>query len=308
MRVVITGGTGMLGRALSGNLAADGHEVIVLSRLPERVTGLPAGVRAGGWDGRTAEGWGHLADGADAIVNLAGANIAGEHFFPSRWTEERKRVIRESRVNAGRAVVQAAEQASQKPGVVVQASGIGYYGFRGDELIAEDGQPGDDFGARLASQEWEPATAAVEGMGVRWVVMRTAPVLDADEGSLPRMLLPFRLFVGGPMGSGKQWLSWIHLHDYVRAVRFLIENRAAHGPFNLVAPEPLTNAEFGRTIGRVMGRPYYLPVPGFALKLAFGEVADVLLYGQRAIPQRLLDLGFEFRFPDAESALRDLLG
>jgi uncharacterized protein (TIGR01777 family) len=308
MRVVITGGTGMLGRALSGNLAADGHEVIVLSRLPERVTGLPAGVRAGGWDGRTAEGWGHLADGADAIVNLAGANIAGEHFFPSRWTEERKRVIRESRVNAGRAVVQAAEQASQKPGVVVQASGIGYYGFRGDELIAEDGQPGDDFGARLASQEWEPATAAVEGMGVRWVVMRTAPVLDADEGSLPRMLLPFRLFVGGPMGSGKQWLSWIHLHDYVRAVRFLIENEAAHGPFNLVAPEPLTNAEFGRTIGRVMGRPYYLPVPGFALKLAFGEVADVLLYGQRAIPQRLLDLGFEFRFPDAESALRDLLG
>lgn len=307
MRVVITGGTGMLGRALSGSLAADGHEVIVLSRSPERATGLPAGVRAERWDGRTAEGWGYLADGADVIVNLAGANLAGEHFFPSRWTEERKRVIRDSRVNAGRAVVQAVEQASQKPDVVLQISGVGYYGFRGDEPVAEDDQPGDDFGARLASQEWEPSTAAVEEMGVRWVVMRTAPVLDVQEGTLPRMLLPFRLFVGGPMGSGKQWFSWIHLQDYVRAVRFLMENEAARGPFNLVAPEPVTNAGFGRTIGQVMGRPYYLPVPGFALKLAFGEVADVLLYGQRAIPQRLLDLGFEFRFPDAESALRDLL-
>lgn len=307
MRVVITGGTGMLGRALSGSLAADGHEAIVLSRSPEQATGLPAGVRAERWDARTAEGWVHLADGADAIVNLAGSNLAGEHFFPSRWTEERKRVIRDSRVNAGRAVVQAVEQASQKPDVVVQISGIGYYGYHGDELITEDDQAGDDFGARLASQEWEPSTAAVEEMGVRRVVMRTAPVLDADEGTLPRMLLPFRLFAGGPMGSGKQWFPWIHLQDYVRAVRFLMENEAARGPFNLAAPEPVTNAEFGRTIGRVMGRPYYLPVPGFALKLAFGEVADVLLYGQRAIPQRLLDLGFEFRFPDAESALRDLL-
>jgi uncharacterized protein (TIGR01777 family) len=307
MRVVITGGTGLIGRALSADLAADGHDVIVLSRSPERATNLAAGVRAERWDACTAEGWVYLADGADAIVNLAGASLAGEHFFPSRLTDERKRILRDSRMNAGHAVVQAVEQAGQKPGVVVQSSGVGYYGPRGDEPVGEDGQPGDDFGARLAAREWEPSTAPVEEIGVRRVIIRTGPVLDADGGSLPRQLLPFRLFVGGPMGSGKQWFSWIHIQDQVRAIRFLIENEGASGAFNLVAPEPLTNAQFGRTIGRVMGRPYYMPVPGFALRLAFGEVADVLLNGQRVIPQRLLDLGFQFRFPDAESALRDLL-
>jgi uncharacterized protein (TIGR01777 family) len=307
MRVVITGGTGLIGRAVSADLAADGHEVIVLTRSTERATGLATGVAAQRWDARTAEGWGHLAEGADAIVNLAGASLAGEHFFPSRWTDERKRVIRESRANAGRAVVQAVEQASQRPSVIVQASAIGIYGPRGDEIVAEDAQVGDDFGARVVVRDWEPSTAPVEEMGVRRVIIRTAPVLDADEGSLPRMLLPFRLFVGGPMGSGKQWFPWIHIQDEVRAIRFLIENEGASGAFNLVAPEPLTNAQFGRTIGRVMGRPYYMPLPGFALRLAFGQVADVLLNGQRAIPQRLLGFGFQFRFPDAESALRDLL-
>jgi uncharacterized protein (TIGR01777 family) len=307
MRFVISGGTGLIGRALSANLASDGHEVIVLTRSIERATRLPAGVRAELWDARSAKGWGQLADGAGAIVNLAGANLAGERFFPSRWTEERKRLIRDSRVSAGRAVVQAVAQADQKPGVVVQASGVGYYGPCGDEVISEDALAGRDFLARLAAEDWEPSTAAIEEMGVRRIVVRTAAVLDPNEGALWRLLLPFRLFVGGPMGSGKQWFPWIHIQDEARAIRFLIENREASGAFNLAAPEPVTNAQFARELGQALSRPSWMPVPGFALKLAFGQVASVLLEGQRAVPRRLLDLGFEFRFATAKAALKDLL-
>jgi uncharacterized protein (TIGR01777 family) len=307
MRVLITGGTGLIGRALSASLASDGAEVIVLSRSPERATNLPAGVRAERWDAHTAAGWVHLADGADAIVNLAGANLSGGGLLPRRWTAERKRAIRDSRLDAGRAVVQAVSQASRKPGVVVQSSGVGYYGFRGDELLDEDASPGDDFLARLARDDWEPSTAPVEEMGIRRVVIRTAAVLDKDEGALPSMMLPFRLFVGGALGSGNQGLSWIHRADEVAAIRFLIDNREARGAFNLSAPNPITNASFGRALGRVLGRPYYFPVPALAMKLAFGQVTSVLLEGQRAVPHRLLDLGFVFRFPDLEAALRNLL-
>ena len=307
MRVLITGGSGLIGRALTHNLTTDGHEVLILSRNPERVSGLPAGARAVAWDTRTADGWGTLADGADALVNLAGANLAGESFFPSRWTTERKRLLRDSRVNAGRAIVQAVEQASRKPGVIIQASGIGYYGALGDEIVTEDTPAGPGFLAQLAAEDWEPSTAPVEAMGVRRAVARSAGVLDPNEGALWRLLLPFRLFVGGPMGSGKQWFPWIHLQDEARALRFLIDHPQASGPFNLTAPYPLTNAGFAKVLGQVMGRPSWIPVPGFALKLAFGEVTSVLLEGQRAIPKRLQELGFEFRFSTAEAALKDLL-
>ena len=308
MRVLITGGTGLIGRALSEDLVSQGHEVIVLSRSPERASGFPDGVHVVGWDARTAEGWGHLADGAGAIVDLAGASIAGEGFFPSRWTEEQRRVIRESRLNSSRAVVEAVEQAERKPGVLVQASGVGYYGYRGDELLTEEAAPGDDWAARFTAEEWEPSSAPVEQMGVRRVIARTGVVLSVEEGALPRLLLPFRLFVGGPMGSGKQWYSWISLQDEARALRFLIETEEARGAFNLTAPNPVTNGELAKLIGKVMGRPSIIPVPGFALRLAFGEVAEVVLQGQRAIPQRLLDLGFEFDFPTAEASLQDMLG
>jgi uncharacterized protein (TIGR01777 family) len=307
MRVVITGGTGLIGRALSANLASDGHEVIVLSRSPERATHLPDGVRAERWDARTAEGWAHLADGANAIVNLAGASLAGEGFFPTRWTDERRRVIRDSRINSSRAVVEAVAQAEQKPRVVVQSSAVGYYGFHGDEVLTEEAEPGEDWAARFTAEEWEPSTAPVEEMGVRRVVARTGVVLSTEGGALPRLLLPFRLFAGGPMGSGNQWYSWIHAQDEARALRFLIESEEASGAFNLTAPNSITNGELARLIGKLMGRPAFIPVPGFAMRLAFGEVADVVLKGQRAVPKRLLDLGFEFRFPTAEAALKDLL-
>jgi hypothetical protein len=210
-------------------------------------------------------------------------------------------------LDAGRAVVEAVEQASQKPKVVIQASGVGYYGPRGDEELTEDASPGEDWAAQVVIHYWEAATEPVEAMGVRRAIIRTAPILDANEGALPRMVLPTKLFVGGPLGGGKQWLSWIHLQDAVAGIRFLIENPQAHGPFNLSAPNPVTNGQFMRALGRVLGRPSIMPTPAFAVKLLFGEMATVVLDGQRAIPKRLQELGFEFQFLIVEAALKDVL-
>ena len=302
MRVIITGGTGLIGRALVADLLRDGHEVIVLSRRPDAYRErMPAGACLERWDGHTAAGWGHLVEGADAVINLAGENIAA-----GRWTAERKQRIRESRVNAGRAVTEAITAASHKPRVLVQASAVGYYGPRGDEEVDEDTPPGDDFLGRVAV-EWEASTAAVEEQGVRRVVIRTGIVLTPEGGALGRMLLPFRLGLGGPFGSGRQWFPWIHIADEVGAIRFLIENEATRGPYNLTAPNPVRQKEFARALGRALRRPAFLPVPAFALRLLFGEMADALLTGQRAIPRRLLEAGYTFRFPTLETALRNLL-
>ena len=306
MRIIITGGSGLIGRPLVRSLAADDHEVIVLSRSPALVKGLPSGVRVEGWDGRTAKGWGALADGADAIINLAGESIAGEGLLPQRWTEERKARILQSRVDAGKAVVEAVTAAARKPGVVVQSSAVGYYGTHGPEkTITEESPAGDDFLAKVCIA-WEESTAPVEALGVRRPIARTGIVITFDGGALVPMALPFRFLAGGPIGSGKQPFPWIHIDDEVRALRFLVENPNANGPFNLAAPEPPTNAEFSRALGHIMGRPSLIPAPAFAFELAFGEVAMLVTEGQRTIPQRLLDLGFQFKFTDAEAALRDL--
>jgi hypothetical protein len=300
MRVIITGGTGLIGRALSHNLIKDRHEVIVLTRNPAQAD-LPPGATAERWDARSVEGWGHWVDGADAIVNLAGAGLAD-----GRWTAARKALIRNSRLDAGRAVVQAVQKAQRKPEVVLQSSAVGYYGPRDDSVITEEAMPGVDFSARVCV-DWEASTAAVEKLGVRRAIIRSGVVLSTGGGVLPKMSLPFKFFIGGPIGSGKQWLSWIHLADEIAAIRFLIENKAAAGQFNLVAPNPLTNADFSRAIGKVLGRPAIMPTPAFALKLAFGEMSTVLLTGQRVVPQRLQALGFNFQFSEAEAALEDLL-
>ncbi len=300
MRVLITGGTGFLGRALAARLQEAGYEVIVLSRRPEQAR-LPPGVQATRWDGRTATGWAHLADGAFALINLAGESIG------QRWTAATKQRIRESRLNAGRAVVEAIAAARTKPQVLLQASAVGYYGPRGDERLTEEDPPGNDFLARLAV-DWEASTQPVEAMGVRRVILRTGLVLERDGGALARLLLPFRLFVGGPLGNGRQGWSWIHRADWVEAVKFLMERPDARGPYNLTAPQPVSNAEFSRILGRVLGRPSWLPVPAIALRLVFGEGADFLLTGQFVLPQRLLKAGFTFRYPDLESALRAILG
>ena len=302
MRIIITGGTGLIGRALAAELIPHDHEVIVLSRRPERAASMPAGTHLEQWDGRTAYGWVHLVDGADAIVNLAGASIAG------LWTASRKGRIQDSRLNAGRAVLQAVRAAAAQPRVVIQASGVGYYGPHGDELITEETPPGGDFLGRLAIA-WEASTLPLEAEGVRHAIIRSGAVLSTAGGAFPPMLLQSRLFLGGPLGNGRQWLPWIHIVDEVRAIRFLIEteNASARGPFNLVSPNPLTNREFSRMLGRVLRRPAFLPVPALALRMLAGEMSTILVDGQRAIPSRLLDLGFAFHFPDAEPALRDLL-
>jgi uncharacterized protein (TIGR01777 family) len=309
VRIIITGGTGLIGKALAESLAADQHDVIVLSRSPEEAI-LPAGVRAERWDGRTPSGWGALADGADAIVNLAGESIGGENMvalMTKRWTPERKQLIRSSRVNAGMAVQQAIEAAKQKPKVMIQASAVGYYGVRGDEEITESTPAGDDALAKICL-DWEATTVNIEEMGVRRAVIRTAGVVMSTRGgALPFMLLPFKLFAGGPLGSGKQWFSWIHIRDQVRAIRFLIDDPDARGAFNVCAPNPLTNADLSHVIGRVMRRPSFMPTPAFAMRLLLGEKATLVLDGQRQMPKRLQQMGFQFRFPDVESALRDLL-
>ncbi|HEX7181984.1 MAG TPA: TIGR01777 family oxidoreductase [Thermoanaerobaculia bacterium] len=301
MRVVITGGTGLIGGELARELGVAGHDVVVLTRNLGKTSPLPPGVQAVQWDGRTSEGWRKLLGGDTAIVHLAGESIA-----TGRWSADKKRRIRDSRVESGRAVAQAIREVSDKPKVLLQGSAVGWYGDRGDELLGEDSSPGTGFLADVC-KEWEASTAEVEALGVRRALLRTGVVLARQGGALPPITLPFRLMAGGPIGDGRQWFPWIHLADEVGAIRFLLEREDARGPFNLAAPNPVTNLELTRLLGRVLRRPSFLPAPGFALRLALGEKADMLLQGQRAVPARLLELGYVFRYPDPEAALRNLL-
>jgi uncharacterized protein (TIGR01777 family) len=301
MRVIVSGGSGLIGRALVDGLAADGHQTTVLSRSLDRLRDLPAGVRAAPWDARSAEMLTPLVAGADAVVHLAGEGIAS-----GRWSAERKRRIRDSRVDSSAAMAAAIALAEPRPSVLLQASAVGFYGSRGSEELTEESAPGDDFLAETCRQ-WEAASAAVEDLGVRRVVLRTGLVLARDGGALPRMQLPFRLFAGGPLGNGRQYMPWIHLDDEVGAIRFLLDSPTAGGPFNLTAPEPLTNKQFSRTLGRVLRRPSFMPAPAVALRLALGEMSKLLLEGQRALPRRLEEAGYRFRYPGLETALRDLV-
>ena len=306
MRVVITGGSGLIGGALARHLGASGYDAVVLTRNVSRVGPLPPGVWAHEWDGLTAKGWTELLDEETSIVHLAGESIAS-----GRWTEERKRRIRDSRVLSGKAVAEAIRQAPRKPRALLQGSAVGYYGPRGDEEILEGQPPGRGFLADVCV-DWEVSTAEVESLGVRRVILRTGVVLAKEGGALPRMALPFRLLAGAPLGSGRQWLPWIHLADEVGAIRFLLEREDAQGPFNLVAPKPVTNRDFGDVLERVLRRPSPLQalglgVPAPVFRAMLGEMADAVLQSQRVIPSRLLQLGYPFRFPDLDSALRDLL-
>ncbi len=303
-RIIITGGAGLLGRALTDGFLKSGYAVVWLSRNPDRVKKVPRGARVEKWDAQTAQDWGSLANGAYAIVNLAGTSIG---IPPIPWTASRKTKIRESRVNAGRAVVEAIRAAPEKPYVLVQQSAVGYYGPHGDEIIAENESAGKDFLSQVAV-EWEASTAEVGSLGVRRVVTRTGLPLTFQGGVLPWLALPFRFFAGGPIGSGKQWVPWIHIADEIGAMKFLMENESARGAYNLAAPNPVTNTDFSRALGRAMKRPSWFPVPGFVMTLALGELAELLLLGgQRQVPQRLLEAGYKFQFTDAERALRDLL-
>jgi uncharacterized protein len=300
MRVIITGGTGLIGSALTKSLTSDGHEVIILSRSPQPNTQQLSGVQQVQWDAATANGWGHYADGADAIVNLAGEGIAD-----GRWSEERKKRIYASRINAGKAVMEAITAAAIKPKVLIQASGVDYYGPHGDEILTEEAGPGSGYLPQVCF-DWEASTAAAEAMGMRRAVIRSGIVLSNEGGAWPRIVLPFKLFAGGPIGSGKQYWPWIHMVDEVGAIRFLIDNENAKGVFNFSAPTPLTNKQFAETLGKVMRRPAFFPVPAFALQAVFGEMSTILLDGKRAVPHHLQKLGYTFKYPSAEAAFKEL--
>lgn len=241
------------------------------------------------------------------IVNLAAENLKGKGLFPRRWTTARKELIRQSRLDAGSAVVEAIRGSKHKPGLLlIQASAVGFYGPRSDETVNEETAPGNDYLAQVC-QEWEASTAAVEKLNTRRVLLRTGLPLTLKGGAFPSLMLPFRMFVGNTFGTGKQFYPWIHFEDCIRAIRFLIDDPNASGPYNISAPKPVTNREFARTLGKVMRRPWFFPIPRFAMQLAFGEVGTVVIDGQRALPNKLTQSGFEFHFPTLEPALVDIL-
>ena len=300
MRILMSGGTGMIGMALVKSFLADGHQVWVLTRNPQSAD-LPTGANPVGWDGRTTAGWGELMSQADAVVNLVGERLSK---WP--WTKKQRQRFWDSRENGGRALVEAIRNASPRPKVLVQASGVNYYGPRGLGSITEADSASDDYLANLC-QAWENSTKSVEEMGIRRVVIRSAIVLSARDGILPIMMFPLKMFVGGPLGSGRQGLPWIHLDDEVAAIRFLLENQNAGGPFNLTAPTPISSAEFVRALAKVLNRPYWLSAPAFALRLILGGMSSLVLDGMYLLPKRLQELGFHFRFENAEAALSDLL-
>jgi uncharacterized protein len=306
MRILIAGGSGMIGRRLTSLLIDNGDTVTILSRDPAKVKEMPGRVKTLRWDGKTVQDWGKEIENTDAVVNLTGENLSGEGMFPNRWTRERKERLLSSRVNSGKVLTEAIEMAGHKPSVFIQASGIGYYGVSQDKTFTEEDSAGNDFMAAL-SKEWEASSAPVESQGLRRVVIRNGVVLSTTGGALRPILLQYKLFAGGPLGSGKQVYSWIHIDDEAGAIRFLILQESARGAFNLTAPNPATNNEFGRTVGKVMRRPHYFPIPSFTMHLAFGEVASMVLEGQRVIPKKLLELGYVFRFPVLEGAVSDLL-
>ena len=294
-QILITGGTGFVGTNLIPQLLDDGWDVQVLTRdkaAAEKI--LPAAVAC-------IESLDHAAE-PRAIVNLAGENLAD-----GRWTEARKQEMRESRLSITRDLVAFIEGCATKPQVLISGSAVGYYGARGAEVLDEDNAPGDEFQADLC-RDWEAEALKAEDHGVRVCVIRTGIVLGAEDGALPQMITPFKFGLGGHFGSGEQYMPWIHIADETGGIRFLLDNDAARGPFNLSAPEPVTNQTFTDTLARVLHRPSFAWVPGPALKVAVGEMSHLLLTGQRAVPRKLQTLGYEFVFTDLEAAMADLVG
>jgi uncharacterized protein len=294
MKVVIAGGSGFLGRPLSAALAADGHEVVILTRRStdrdaRSITWTPNGERGP---------WAASVDGANVVVNLAGESIAAK-----RWTAEQKQRILDTRVKATRSLVSAISAAATPPSVFISGSAVGYYGPLGDEIATEDTPPGTDFLARVCVA-WEEEARQAATARTRVVCIRTGLVLEKDGGALPPMLPPFRFGVGGPVGSGRQYWPWIHRQDWIDLARWAMQSTAANGAINATAPQPVTNAEFARALGRAMHRPAFMPAPAFALRLMLGEMADALvLSGQRAVPRRAERGGFTFTYTRVDDAL-----
>lgn len=301
MKILVTGSTGLVGTALVKSLASDGHTVCRLIRQQSKTT---SGSKDGfdvAWNPATGE-LGGAGVGPDAVINLAGASIAG-----GRWTEKRKELLRTSRIDTTQALVKALAKMDARPRVLVSASAIGIYGDRADEVLTEESKPGTDFLAGLAG-EWEGEALKAEALGIRVVLARFGIILARHGGALAKMLLPFKLGAGGRLGSGKQWMSWITLEDVVGIIRFALENGAARGAMNVVAPQPVQNLAFTKTLARALHRPALFPAPAPALRLALGEMADALLLSsQRVLPQALEKLSYRFLHPELSAGLSTVL-
>ncbi len=300
MRVVVAGGTGFIGSRLWESLLAKGHDVVLLTRDASRSRDqIHPKVHVVSWaPGAAWESW---IDGAGGIVNLTGENLA------QRWTKAAKARILSSRIEATEKLCSAIHKAILKPSVLVNASAVGIYGPRGDETLSEDASPGSDFLATTCVA-WEEAARKVEPLGVRVALVRAGVVLGREGGALPKMLPPFKAFLGGPIGGGSQWMSWIHRDDLVALYVFALENSQVQGPLNGTAPNPVTMREFATALGHALHRPSFLPAPAPAVRLLLGEMATVVLDGQRVVPKKAQTLGFPFAFPRIDAALRDVVG
>ncbi len=297
MNIMIAGGSGFLGAALAKSFLAEGHKVFILTRGSSVISGAQA-VK---WDAKTTNGWGHLVNEMDVMIHLAGRSLSS---WP--WTSKTKRDFKDSRIIPGLALAQAILEATQRPGIFIQASGINHYGLHGAPAD-ESTPPGDDFLAQLTVQ-WEDATKSIEELGVRRVVVRSAVVLGKGEGLLSLMALPVKLFAGGPLGDGKFAMPWIHIDDWVGAVRYLIANESTSGAYNLIAPVPTSSADFYRALASVLHRPYWFPTPAFLLRILLGEMSVLVVEGRFAQPKRLIESGYKFQFEGPREALADLLG
>lgn len=297
MKLVITGATGFIGSALCSRLLQRGHHLTLLTRRVPPDASTPAKTWRHWMPGTSGE-WEASLDGADGVINLAGEPIAAR-----RWTTSQKQRIHLSRTEATRSIVEAFAKAKRKPAFLLNGSAVGYYGPHGDEIVAEETPAGSDFLSSVC-RAWEEEAQKAEPMGIRVVRLRTGIVLGPHGGALAKMLLPFKFFFGGPLGSGTQWMSWIHLEDELGLILHLIETARAAGAVNATAPNPVTMKEFCQTLGKVMRRPSWAPMPGFALRLTLGEMADMLLTGQRVVPAAAQKLGYQFRYSNLSDALK----
>ena len=300
MKVTVTGATGLIGSRLVARLRGRGDEVTVLSRNPDRAREALGDVQAIAWNLTSDPAPARALAGRDAVVHLAGENVA------QRWNDETRRAIRESRVTGTRNLVAGLREAEPRPRVLVSSSAVGYYGPHGDERVDESTAPGDDFLARVCI-EWEREADAASELGLRVVRVRTGVVLDRNGGALKTMLLPFKAGIGGPVAGGDHYMPWIHIDDVVRIYLAALDSDAWSGAVNASAPEPATNKEFSRALGRALRRPAIAPVPGLALKLLYGDMAQIVVTGQRAVPARTLELGYDFTHPNLDEALNAAL-
>jgi uncharacterized protein (TIGR01777 family) len=301
MKVLITGGTGFVGKKITSRLVQDRNEVTILTRSLKEPEKISPGISYLEGDPTRKGRWQEAIKGQDVIINLAGASIF------SKWTDQQKKLIRESRMNTTRHIVQGMKVQPQKKITLLSTSAVGYYGFHGDEELAEDSPPGNDFLARLAG-EWEEEALKAEAQGARVVITRFGIVLGEQGGALSQMIPLFKKFIGGPIGNGRQWFSWIHITDLVEALVFLMQHPEISGPVNLCAPHPVKNKDLAKALGKALHRPSSFPAPGFMVKWVLGEFGSVILEGQRVIPKRLLDQGFVFRYPDIDQALQEVVG